>query len=104
MVYYIQARHGGCIKIGYAEFPKQRLKTLQAGCPVELVLLAEHEGNHLTETKVHDRFFKTRHHREWFECTSELVDFISKNTTAYHRPCLDKDIILKGERTYKKYS
>ena len=95
MVYYIQAKDGGRIKIGYAEFPASRLKRLQMGSPVELVLIAVQEGNHLTEKMIHNEFRHSRAHFEWFENTDELADHINKNAIKLADLNPDKVLLLE---------
>ncbi|TET49112.1 MAG: hypothetical protein E3J58_05590 [Actinomycetota bacterium] len=96
MVYYIQAKDGGRIKIGYAEFPASRLKRLQMGSPVELILIAVQEGNHLTEKMIHNEFRHSRAHFEWFENTDELADYIKSNAILVAD--LNQEKVLKLEK------
>lgn len=55
-------------KIGVAKNPEKRLKAIQTGCPVEVVL--EHyemrDEAYKTETYLHMIFHKYKTHGEWF--------------------------------------
>lgn len=73
LVYFIQGVHGGPIKIGLAQDPEQRLKSLQAGCPYLLRITHTIEGGRRRERQLHLRFAECRLGGEWFEATPELV-------------------------------
>lgn len=77
-VYFIQARVGGPIKIGYASFAEDRLAQLERMSPVPLRLLAHIPGTKATEGTLHKRFRRWRHHGEWFEPAPELCAFIKE--------------------------
>lgn len=65
-VYFIQAEHGGPVKIGQAQDPRARLRELQCGNPDRLVIrsviLAEQE----TERSLHVAWASARVRGEWF--------------------------------------
>lgn len=83
-VYFVQAVHGGLIKIGRTSDLAKRLTALQVSCPCELRLLALiDEGSSLygvTERQLHDRFVLQRAHGEWFGPSTELLEFIAQRT------------------------
>jgi len=76
VVYFVQSRLGGPIKIGLTTEPKQRLKQLQNGSPIPLQILGALRGDAKVEAAIHERFRKLRLHDEWFEPSMELVEFI----------------------------
>ena len=76
VVYFVQSRLGGPIKIGLTTEPKQRLKQLQNGSPIPLQILGALRGDEKVEAAIHERFRKLRLHGEWFEPSMELVEFI----------------------------
>lgn len=65
-VYFIQAEHGGPVKIGTAAAPERRLAELQCGNPDALVLRATIDGDELTERDLHDRYAEHHIRGEWF--------------------------------------
>jgi hypothetical protein len=75
-VYFIQGEGGGPIKIGHATYVKSRLKELQSGSPVKLVVLATTPGREREERALHDRFASHRLHGEWFSPAPELLEYI----------------------------
>jgi hypothetical protein len=79
MIYFVQAGKGGKIKIGYTDEESlfNRISTLQTGSPEKLVLLLAIPGNTTVERQIHKRFADCRLHGEWFEATTELMEYIS---------------------------
>jgi hypothetical protein len=77
LVYFIQGKCTGRIKIGISKSPRRRISMHQVGSPEELVLLAVTTGGREMEKALHQRFSGSRVHGEWFECTEELKSFIS---------------------------
>jgi Meiotically up-regulated gene 113 len=76
-VYFAQDRATGLIKIGHTEGDvADRLKTLQTGCPGELVLLLVESGNHRDEKVLHARFALLRERGEWFRPGPELIFYL----------------------------
>jgi len=76
LVYFIEG--AGCVKIGVAEYPEERLETLQIGSPVSLRLLATCKGGYKKETELHTQFAHLRLHGEWFALTPELLNIIGE--------------------------
>lgn len=70
-VYFIGGDVGG-IKIGFATSPKQRLRALQCGSPIELRILAVAPGMPADERDYHKRFADRRLSGEWFERCPEI--------------------------------
>jgi hypothetical protein len=96
-LYFIQGRVGGLIKIGVANNPWARLKSLQGNCPVRLWLIGViWEGGH-NERRLHGQFHHLRHHGEWFRPARELLAYIAEHATdaavppatIKHRPSVD---------------
>lgn len=75
-IYFVQAEHGGPIKIGYAINIIDRHKQLQVASPYKLIVLAHMKGGHLDENALHNRFAEYRLHGEWFLPCEELFEFI----------------------------
>lgn len=78
MIYFLQDIHrAGPIKIGYTDgYAVDRMRSLQTGAFVELVLLATCEGTPETERLLHVRFAQHRVRGEWFAPAAELTAFI----------------------------
>lgn len=66
-VYFIQARGGGPIKIGYSANPEKRLAALQTASPYDLAILAIRPGSRDDEAALHDRLSAHRLRGDWFE-------------------------------------
>lgn len=79
-VYFLRDGHRGKIKIGCTRKLEKRYSALQSGNPRTLTLLGCLNGGHLLERSLHDRFKKFRHRREWFESSSELLEFINSKS------------------------
>ncbi|MEM6471699.1 MAG: GIY-YIG nuclease family protein [Planctomycetota bacterium] len=74
MIYFIQPKYGGLIKIGYtSKDPVERLRELQTGSSQELELLMTEPGTLGDEKKLHDEFRNYRVRGEWFRPGRELV-------------------------------
>lgn len=71
-VYFIQARTGGPVKIGFSYSPSHRLADLQIGCPVRLQIIAKIPGTDEVERELHRELAKDRSHGEWFRPTDRL--------------------------------
>ena len=71
-VYFIQAEHGGPVKIGWTYDPDSRLKTLQTASPYKLVIRFLLPGTQRLEHYLHDRFAAYRLEGEWFEAHPDM--------------------------------
>lgn len=81
-VYFVQAVNGGLIKIGIAQDPQQRLAAMQAGCPIQLRIIALiGDSNWFDEQRLHRLFEADRRHGEWFEPSARLLDYIFEHAT-----------------------
>ena len=72
VVYFIGAE-AGPIKIGVSCDPAKRLRTLQTGHPVPLMLLAVVPGGVGVERALHRKFADLRVRGEWFARSPELI-------------------------------
>lgn len=77
-IYFIQAKSGGLVKIGFAKDPATRLRDMQSGCPIPLAILATCRGGQMHEGSVHYRFRAHRAHGEWFAPVPELLAFVAE--------------------------
>ncbi len=78
IIYFIQQKTGsGPVKIGRARNVFRRLESLQAGSPVQLVILTTMPGGSVREAELHRQFAHLRLHGEWFQDSPELMEFIN---------------------------
>jgi hypothetical protein len=82
LVYFIQDRLSGWIKIGFTMRDSvPRLDNLQVGCPGKLLLIGEHPGDKEYESRLHRRFSPWRARGEWFYPCRALLGFILDHDT-----------------------
>lgn len=79
--YFAQAEKTGLVKIGRAVNVQSRLKSLQHGSPDKLKLLGVIPESNMSEEELHKEFSRDRSHGEWFQPSSQLLDFIADCTT-----------------------
>lgn len=77
MIYFIQSRDAGPIKIGYTTDIKRRLSALQLAHPEKIKVLACTDGTRETEAELHKKFSSARIRGEWFKCTDDLIRHIT---------------------------
>lgn len=84
-VYFIQQADNpaSLIKIGRADHPLVRLRQIQIYCPVPLRIIGTLDGSSAEENRLHAQFHHLRHHGEWFEATSELLDYIGRHAVKF---------------------
>jgi hypothetical protein len=71
-VYFVQAEHGGPIKIGYTEgAPQKRVASLQTASPARLRLVTYTVGDREKEREIHNRFSRARLNGEWFSADAD---------------------------------
>jgi len=75
-VYFIDG--GECIKIGYSRSLEHRFRKMLTDAPVRLELLHIEEGTIRQEKLFHQHFAAIRVRGEWFQKTSELLEFIEQ--------------------------
>jgi hypothetical protein len=84
-VYFLQAQHGGPVKIGFTQDLVCRMQTLGTGSPSPLrVLAVAAEGTPEMEADLHATFAGARLHGEWFRLTEDLVGYIAMLHTRQH--------------------
>jgi hypothetical protein len=88
VIYAIRALGTEYVKFGYTNDVQSRLATLQTGCPWDLELVAQCEGDQATETWVHWRLFQANaHHRgEWFKDCAEVKKVLFEMLSASLKP------------------
>lgn len=79
-VYFIQHPINGRIKIGKSFMVQKRLEQLSKQERVPLELLGVIKGYSTEESDLHSYFNDIRLHGEWFDSTSELIEFIADQT------------------------
>lgn len=81
LIYFIgaseQAEAPRWIKVGFtAGDPRARLRAMQTGCPLELVLIASIPGPMKAETEMHEVFADERVRGEWFRASEFVLNTI----------------------------
>lgn len=76
-VYFIRARKGGAIKIGYSAQPESRRIAIQIKAKTPMVILATLPGGRANEGLLHRYFAHLHIEREWFQADDELLNFIA---------------------------
>jgi hypothetical protein len=82
---------GTNIKIGVANNPLQRIKSLSTGNANKLRLLGYFPGGFELERELHQRFRKVRENGEWLYSTNELVEYLNEKIH-------DKLIVLENNQ------
>ncbi len=77
---------GSLVKFGFSDNVKRRLKTLQIGSPVKLVLLGKWRGHMDEERAVHRRFDFLRCHGEWFRRDRAIDRYVAQKAKARLAP------------------
>ena len=75
-VYFMHAPDVGLVKIGATSSLESRLRALQNGSPVPLVLIGLIDGDKSVERELHNHWAHLRAHGEWFQASEELVAYI----------------------------
>lgn len=73
-VYFARAER--LVKIGTSQFPHKRVRTLQVGIPISLILVGQMAGSHKEERALHRMFAEYREHGEWFRVGQRLLEFL----------------------------
>ena len=74
----LESPHDYIVKVGVAEDPLERIRTLQIGNPFKLTLLESFPGNKLLEKVIHRSFASYRVRGEWFLPEEPLLEYIEK--------------------------
>ncbi len=85
MIYFIQARHGGPIKIGSTTDLYARLRALQTSAAGELRIIATCDGDQVREREIHTFLDRFRVRGEWFADCIEVEQFIDAFGTPHHQ-------------------
>lgn len=78
VVYFVEAKLSGKIKIGVTSGLGKRLRNLINGSPIKLRLIGTIPGTYRDEQDLHLRFAKYRKHGEWFSASTKLKTEISQ--------------------------
>lgn len=95
MIYFVQCGDAaGPVKIGFSADEagvRQRLSTLQIGCPYDLVLRQVVTGSQSDEAAIHLVFGPNRVRGEWFACTDHLDVALRSESLArsFVQDCVD---------------
>ena len=95
-VYFVT--EGNYIKIGYtSQNIDKRIHQLNTGSIHKLYLLGWIYGNKKTEKELHIKFAQSRvrYNAEWFEATTDLIDFINENNLQPNSyvDCIDNQLV-----------
>jgi len=85
MIYFIQS--GNYIKIGYTKNVESRIKALQTASPHSLNVVLTMPGGLRKEAELHSLFSHLKVRGEWFNATSELLNFV-RHKVGCSRSCL----------------
>lgn len=77
MVYVIQQKNDGPIKIGESTSLVSRMTVLKQGNPYSFNFLAAVDGNTDLESALHQRFDRYKIRGEWFHPCREILNYIS---------------------------
>lgn len=78
-VYVIGNLNAKICKIGFSEKPKERIKSIQTGCPHLLKIILLFEAEKYTETKLHHKYARYKLYGEWFLIDGTLKESIYKH-------------------------
>lgn len=67
------------IKIGVANNPMSRFRSIQCGSPTELRIVGLIWGPRTNEKKLHRKFREHRVRGEWFDAAPDLIAYIEEN-------------------------
>lgn len=102
-IYFIQAEHGGPIKIGKADDPVKRRAQLQCGNPYPLCIRRAVIDHPMEEWRLHKVFHELRLEGEWFQphpSLAAIADAIPDQTLA-GTPIIYRDDLPLGHREFK---
>ena len=78
--YFMEAVGSGRVKIGQTRTPiRERISSIQCGCPFPLKVIAEVAGDVRLERQLHRRFAHLRimPNAEWFHLTDEIREYLA---------------------------
>lgn len=82
VVYVVEARGSGLVKIGFATNISHRLQQLRTSSAASLDLLCQIPGGRALEKELHQRFAAHRSHGEWFRFAPEIQAFVAEQRSA----------------------
>lgn len=86
---------GARCKIGFTKgSPRERLRNLQCGSPVELRLFRYMQGKQRVERIFHETFAPLRLHGEWFSVEGKLHSFLCYLDGDYDEPVSGEDLLI----------
>ena len=85
VVYFLQPKEGGNIKIGFTRTLYKRFREIQACSPLPLKIVLLINGTEYLEQSLHSKFRKHRLHYEWFKPHKEILDFIDSRINLKRR-------------------
>jgi hypothetical protein len=97
VIYFIQDKASGAIKIGYSKNARKRLASLQTATLHELVLLGTIHGGLGHETAFHERFAGYALQGEWFkgDILRDVLEIIAKDAANPQRQ--KTNVIVAGD-------
>jgi hypothetical protein len=78
-VYFVTCREANAVKIGHSGEPRLRVKEIQWGCPLPVVLEAVVPGGYEEEARLHGQFEQDRLTGEWFRLNPVIEQMIADN-------------------------
>lgn len=76
-VYFVESGVGGPVKIGWSQDVERRVTELQTANAMPLRLLGKIPGRMCDEGRLHERFAHLRMEAEWFQNSSEILEFLA---------------------------
>ena len=74
----MQGDDDSLVKIGFSRSVEDRMKSLQAGSPVMLALIAAAAGRICYEKRIHRLLLTSQSHGEWFRRTPQVLEVIQR--------------------------
>ncbi len=82
MIYLVKAEGTNLYKIGYTGGKvRNRVKSMQTGCPHKLSVIKKVEGSKYREKLLHEAFSSKQRQGEWFEFNDENLEEVSIRMT-----------------------
>ena len=90
VVYFLQPKEGGNIKIGFTRTLYKRFNEIEACSPLLLKIILVIGGPKSLEERLHLKFRKHRVHYEWFKPHDDILNFVDMYTNLKRRQELNK--------------
>jgi hypothetical protein len=106
MIYFVQVKPDGLIKIGTTIRLSVRLAQLQIEHGAKFTVLGILDGSYADESALHRQFLSLRQQGEWFDPAPELLTFIADETRPWdgrdERPTvttkIDPELLRKAQQ------